>query len=128
MAIITIIWHTHMDDRACKTCVALNGYIWTFDTSKGDILTDALFHPLMGIVWSMSEGSNAHARGYLSGQTNNCRCYITTDINAEDILAKAIFLSEVIKDLVNNVHDTESGSSRSTSFEDIGVDPSKYGF
>ena len=128
MAIYAIMWHTHLDDRACKICVALDGYIWVFDTSKGDILTDALMHPVHGIVWSLTEGSNAHSRGYGSSHINNCRCFITTTITAEDILAKCTYLADIIKTTADEIDDTKGGDSRRTTFEDIGIDPSKYDF
>ena len=128
MAIISITWHTAGDDRVCKICRAIDGYTWIFDTSKGDVLTDALFHPVYGIVWSLEQGSNAHAHGYLSGQTNNCRCGIETNIDAEDILAKCTYLVETVKDAVNDVSDTKTGSYQTTTFEDIGVNPADYGF
>lgn len=128
MAIITITWHAIEDNRTCKICQAIDGYTWVFDTSKGDVMTDALWHPQYGIVWSLSQGSNAHAHGYLSGQTNNCRCTIEEHVNAEDVLAKCVFLKETIEGTVKEVDDTESGGVRSTTFEDIGIDPSKYGF
>jgi hypothetical protein len=128
MAIITLTWQTTVDDRTCKICKALNGYTWVFDTSRGDVMIDALFHPSMGIVWSLEQGSNAHAHGYLSGQTNNCRCRMHHTIDAEDVLAKSVYLAEIIKDIANDQTDTSLGSRRTTTFEDIGIDPSKYGF
>jgi len=128
MPIITITWHAVEDARTCKICKAIDGYTWIFDTSKGDVLTDALFHPTYGIVWSLDQGSNAHAHGYLSGQTNNCRCQIEEHINMEDVDAKCVYLTELLKDLLSTVSDTEGGDHRTTTFEDIGVDPSKYGF
>jgi hypothetical protein len=99
MAVVTITWHSHRDDRTCPVCMELDGYQWVFDSGK-DVLTDALFHPKFGIVWSLSQGSNAHARGYLSGNHYNCRCGITHDIDAEDIRAKCVFVAEWIKDAV----------------------------
>jgi hypothetical protein len=120
MAVLTITWHI-CDNNACKICKELNGYTWVFDTSKGDVMTDALWHPQFGIVWSLSEGSNAHARGYLGGRTNNCRCHIESEINAEDILAKCTYLVEMIKDAAGTeVSDTRTGSYRTTTLEDIG--------
>ena len=108
---ITITWHALPD--ACKICAALNGYTWIFEVGT-DVLTDALIHPVYGIVWSLEQGSNAHAHGYLSGQTNSCRCTIEPHINLEDILAKCTFLKETIQTITN---ETEP----STTLEDIGI-------
>ena len=127
MAIIILTWHAHNDAKTCKICAAINGYTWVFDTSKGDVMTDALWHPIYGIVWSLSQGSNAHASGYLSGHTYNCRCKIDHKIDAEDILAKCVYLKEFLEETMSEISDTESGSYRKTTFEDIGIDPSKYG-
>ena len=126
MPTIFITWHAIGDAKTCKICKDINGYTWIFETGK-TILTDALFHPIYGIVWSLSEGSNAHARGYLSGHTYNCRCRITYKITAEDTLAKSVYLAEIIKDLANDVSDTKKGNYRTTRPEDIGIDLSKYG-
>jgi hypothetical protein len=126
MPIIIITWHTAHDDRVCKICNAIDGYNWIFVVGK-DVMTDALIHPMYGIVWSMSQGSNAHARGYGSGQLNNCRCQISYQLFVEDILAKCVFLREVVQETANSF-DYIKGGSRKTTFEDIGVDPGKYGF
>jgi hypothetical protein len=88
-------------------------------------MTDALMHPVYGIVWSLSQGSNAHARGYGSGQRNNCRCQISYELMLEDVLAKCVFLKEIIQQA--ETFDYIKGSSRKTTFEDIGIDPGKYG-
>jgi hypothetical protein len=126
MPSISITWHTVGDDRVCPICRAIDGYTWVFTAGK-DIMTDALYHPIYGIVWSMEQGSNAHAHGYLSGRQNNCRCRIEPRLNLEDILAKCIFLKETLQKDVE-AFDYIKGSSRRTTFEDLGIDPSKYDF
>ena len=121
-----ITWHTHMDDRACKICKALNGFTWTFEAGK-DIMTDALWHPVYGIVWSLSMGSNAHARGYLTGNHYNCRCTLEEyQLDLEDVLAKCVFLKETLE-VTNNEIGLSRGNFRTTRPEDIGIDLSKYG-
>jgi hypothetical protein len=129
MPFTTITWHTAGDDRVCPICKAIDNYVWIFEAGK-DIMTDALFHPQYGIVWSMEQGSNAHAHGYLSGQTNNCRCTIEPHVDCEDILAKCVFLKETLENEASEAeaYDYKKGDSRSTTFEDIGIDPSEYGF
>jgi len=94
MSKLMITWHASMDDRTCPICRKLNGYTWVFETGK-DVLTDALWHPEMGIVWSLAQGSNAHARGYLSGHRYKCRCRITHEFDLEDVLAKCVYLKEL---------------------------------
>lgn len=127
MPTTTKTWHTIGDDHVCPICRALNNYTWVFVTGK-DVMTDALWHPIYGIVWSLAEGSNAHSRGYLSGHDNNCRCEIETQYYLEDVLAKSIFLKEMVDAIDAEIKDTQSGGRRRTTFEDIGIDPSKYGF
>ena len=134
MAILTLTWHASMDEKTCPICRALNNHRFTFDTTKGPHLTDALFHPVYGIVWSMAQGSNAHdmtfGGHYGSGNTNNCRCTVTPNINAEDFLAKCVYLAELLKDALEETNleaDTKKGSYRTTRPEDIGIDLSKYG-
>jgi hypothetical protein len=132
MPSIISTWNTAADDRVCPICNALDGYQWTHQIGK-DLLSDALFHPVYGIVWSLSQGSNAHdhtfGKNYGSGNTNNCRCTIEHKIIAEDILAKCVYLKETLEEITQEteISDTRQGSSRRTTFEDIGIDPSKYG-
>lgn len=131
-AIITLKWDSHDDERTCKICRGLDNYQWVFIVGK-DVMTDALWHPVHGIVWSLAEGSNAHSRGYLSGHNNNCRCEMEESLDLEDILAKCVFLKETIESFdqlpdVQTGSRTSRGSSRSTTFDDIGIDASKYGF
>jgi hypothetical protein len=120
MPTVSITWHAMAD--ACPICKDLNGYTWVFQVGK-DVMTDALFHPQYGIVWSLEQGSNAHAHGYLSGQTNNCRCHIEPHIECEDVLAKCVYLREAIMDMASETSDTKSGSYQTTTFEDIGATP-----
>lgn len=88
-----------MDDKTCPVCRALNGFTWVFETGV-DVMTDALWHPQFGIVWSLEQGSNAHARGYLSGNLYNCRCNISHKFDLEDVLAKCVYLAEIVKSAV----------------------------
>jgi hypothetical protein len=82
-----------MDERTCPICKALNGFQWIFETGK-DMLTDSLWHPVFGQVWSLSQGSNAHGHHF---QRHNCRCYITHQFDLEDVLAKCVYLREVVQ-------------------------------
>jgi hypothetical protein len=85
---ITITWHAIMDNNTCPICVVLNGYTWVFEAGA-DVLTDGLWHPQFGMVWSLALGSAAHGH-----QRYNCRCHITPEIDVEDVLAKCVFLRE----------------------------------
>ena len=93
---IIITWVALHDRKTCLICKDIDGYQWVFEAGK-DFMTDALWHPVHGIVWSLSEGSNAHAPGYLSGHIYNCRCELKEDFDLEDILAKCIFLRELVQ-------------------------------
>jgi hypothetical protein len=132
MPIQTITWHAHVDEKTCPICKALNGFTWRFQAGK-DIMTDALFHPVFGIVWSLSQGSNAHDHtfggAYGSGDENNCRCFLDGyKLDLEDVLAKCVFLKETLTTTATEISDTKKGSYRRTTPEDIGIDLSKYGF
>jgi hypothetical protein len=119
---LLLTWHAVEDAKTCPICQAVDGYTWKFEMGK-DILIDALFHPVYGIIWSLSQGSNAHAHGYGQGQRNNCRCQIEPDIDYSDWVDKCDYLVA----LAHDVPDTKGGSYRTTTAEDIGIDLSKYG-
>ena len=92
MPSVTIKWHIK-DNKACPICKELEGHEWVFVAGK-DVMTDALWHPKYGIVWSLADGSNAHG-GY--HKVRNCRCRITHEIDMEDVLAKCVYLREIVQ-------------------------------
>lgn len=82
MTSITVTWHAHIDARTCKVCRALDGYQWRF-TVGVDKMGDGLIHPVYGVVWNTSQGSQAH------GHTGiNCRCNISAEIDVSSLLKK----------------------------------------
>ena len=126
MPTVSLTWHTQHDDRVCPICKDIEGYTWVFI----DKVPDSLVHPVHGEIWNVVTGSLAHEQpqfGKKSGLLSSCRCNLTSEIDLKDILAK-------VKTLVANIngeseiYDTQSGGKRTTSFEDLGIDPSKYGF
>lgn len=76
----------------CPVCLVLDGYTWVYEAGK-DVMTDALWHPVYGVVWSLSDGSSAH--GY--HRVYNCRCDLLEAFDLEDILAKCVFLRELVQ-------------------------------
>jgi hypothetical protein len=99
MATLSITWHSVGDNHVCPICKELNGYTWVFETGK-DVLTDSLWHPVHGQVWSLSEGSNAHGHHF---QPYGCRCSISHQFDLSDIEAKCRLLAEQIQAAVATV-------------------------
>ena len=128
MPTATVTWHTQHDDNVCPICKAIDGYVWTFENE----VPDSLVHPTYGEVWNISTGSLAHEhqlhKGSKYGLISNCRCHVDSKVeDAQDLIK---LLQDKINELtgeVKEVSDTKAGGSRKTTFEDIGIDPSKYG-
>jgi hypothetical protein len=127
MPSVSITWHAIGDDRTCPICLAVNGYTWVFE----GVVPDSLVHPQYGEIWNTITGSLAHEHkqfGKKYGLLSNCRCHVESKFEVQDML---FLLQKTIDELTNETSeafDYQKGSSRSTSFEDIGIDPSKYGW
>jgi len=91
MATLTLTWHAIMDRRTCKTCRALNGYTWVFETGK-DMFDGSLRHYLGWIVWDVQRGSQAHGH-----EQFNCRCRISHEFDLSDVRAKVRRLAEIVR-------------------------------
>jgi hypothetical protein len=133
MPTVSITWHTLKDGHPiCPICKAIDGYTWTFD---GEV-PDSLVHPQYGEIWNVTLGSLAHEiqqhRGSKYGLMAQCKCNVEPKIISLKDLADAVReLKNKLKEQLGEeitVDDTKSGGSRRTTFEDIGIDPSKYGF
>jgi hypothetical protein len=127
MPSISITWHTQHDDRVCPICNAIDGYTWTFT----EAVPDSLIHPTYGEIWNKVTGSLAHEHkqfGKKYGLLSNCRCHTTAQIEIRDLLYLLQKKIDELKGEISEAPDYQKGSSRKTTFEDIGVDPSKYGF
>lgn len=116
-----ITWHTQQDDRVCPICKMLEGYKFGPYTE----MPQSLVHPAYGVVWDFVSGSAAHEHG---GGNSTCRCYITTEIDYTALIELLQQLIAKLSAAAGEVDDTKSGGSRSTTFEDLGIDPAKYGF
>ena len=127
MPSISIIWHTQKDDRVCPVCKAIEGYIF----GPYEDVPDSLVHPTYGEVWNITIGSLAHEhqvhRGSKYGLISNCRCHVETKLDVKDLIYLLQKKIDEIKNQVAESPDYQKGGSRSTTFEDIGIDPSKYG-
>lgn len=88
MPTLTITWHAVIDNRTCPTCKALDGHQWVFEAGKDQF--DGTLRVLGWVAWDLAQGSKAHGH-----QTYNCRCWITYEIDLEDVLAKCIYLREL---------------------------------
>lgn len=140
MPSVSVTWHTQGDDRVCPICRAINGYKWVFENE----MPDSLFHPTFGEVWNIHLGSLAHEHTFsvlsghkvskpIHGLMSNCRCRTEGKIEslkdlADEIRALKEKLQTALGEQSDTVDDTQSGKRRKTTFEDIGIDPSKYGF
>ena len=93
MPTITLTWHATLDNKVCPICKALDGYKWSFTTGK-DLMTDSLWHPAYGQVWSLSQGSNAHGHGF---GRYNCRCGVTAEIDVSDLKLKVQRIRDNLK-------------------------------
>ena len=128
MPSVSITWWTQHDDRVCHICQAIDGYTWPFE---GEI-PFSLVHPTYGEVWNKTLGSLAHAMHKTSVGFSDCRCHVTAKVELKDLLDKLKQLRDELKEELEGpeplTDDVKTGSRRGTTFEDIGVDPSKYGF
>ena len=128
MPSVSITWHTQHDDRVCPICQAIDGYIWIFE----DSVPDSLIHPEYGEVWNVTLGSLAHEhqlhKGSKYGLISNCRCHTESKADARDLIYLLQKKIDELKGEFTEENDYQTGGKRETSFEDIGIDPSKYGF
>ena len=126
MPSISLTWHSQHDNRVCPICKAIDGYTWTFT----DEVPDSLIHPTYGEVWNITIGSLAHEQqqfGKKYGLLSNCRCQTESKADFADLLFLLQKKIDELKDVVTEAPDYQTGGHRTTTFEDIGIDPSKYG-
>jgi hypothetical protein len=123
-------WHTLKDGHAiCPICEHLDGWEFTFQTDTGSIV-----HPVYGEVWNMTLGSLAHEHyqfGKKYGLMAGCKCHVEVlEIKAPELLETLKQLRDILREALveGESPDYQKGSSRTTTFEDIGIDPSKYGW
>jgi len=87
MALFTITWHTHVDERTCPVCRPLDGYQWTFNTDTDPFPTE-LFHPDQGVVWDTSiDEPRTHGVESRRGPWN-CRCQVSWRFDLSDLNTK----------------------------------------
>lgn len=132
MVSVTRKWHSSHDKRVCGICEHLDNWEFTVEAVNGK-LPESIMHPVYGEVWNTAIGSLAHEHyqyGKKYGLLSKCRCHIeVVQVSAPELLALVKKLRDEIQmALADKTDDTKGGEHRSTSFEDIGVDPSKYGF
>ena len=132
MVSVIVKWRSTHDDRTCDICQHIDGYEWTFQ----DTIPESLMHPVYGEIWNTQIGSLAHERyqyGKKYGLLSNCRCHVEpVQMSAPELLKALQDLRDLLKDALSEetseAPDYQKGSSRKTTFEDIGIDPSKYDF
>lgn len=134
MPSVSATWKAKNDARTCPICKAMNGYTWVFK----DVVPDSLVHPSFGEVWNTSIGSLAHehqqtilsghkiSRTMKYGLLSNCRCHVEPHFDLKDLLVLIKKLRDEIKGEVE-APDYQTGSHRTTTADDIGVDLTKYG-
>jgi hypothetical protein len=127
MVSVSITWKTTKDNRTCPICRAIDGYVF----GPYPDVPQELVHPTYGLVWDTQLGSLAHEhqqhRGSKYGLISMCRCHVEAKIDYSDLQALLKKKIEELSGAATEPDDTQSGSKRSTTFEDIGIDPSKYG-
>jgi hypothetical protein len=132
MVSVTIKWRSSHDARVCDICQHIDGYEWTFQ----DVIPESLMHPVYGEIWNTTIGSLAHERyqyGKKYGLLSSCRCHVEPmQMSAPELLKALQDLRDLLRDALtedtSEAPDYQKGSSHKTTFEDIGIDPSKYGW
>ena len=131
MPSVTVKWRaTHDGHKICPICEHVDGYEWTFV----DKIPESLVHPVYGEIWNLSIGSLAHEHyqfGKKYGLMASCQCNVEPiSVSAPELLAALKDLRDLLKENLaeGENSDYQKGSSRKTTFEDIGIDPSKYDF
>ena len=130
MVTIILRWKTTHDGRACDICKHIDNYEFVFQ----DEIPESFVHPVYGEIWNTTIGSLAHEHyqyGKKYGLLSNCRCKVEpVDVKAPELVEKLRELRDLLKENLESGEnpDYQKGSSRKTTFEDIGIDPSKYGF
>jgi hypothetical protein len=133
MANVTRKWRTQHDDRVCPICEHLDGWEFTVEAVNGE-LPESIIHPVYGEVWNKMMGSLAHEHyqfGKKSGLLSSCRCHVETlQVSSPELLEAVKHLRDTVKEALQEGEnpDYQKGSSRKTTFEDLGIDPSKYDF
>jgi hypothetical protein len=125
-------WQTLKDGHPiCPICEHIDNYEFVFD---GFTMPDSLFHPVYGEVWNKVTGSLAHEHyqfGKKSGIMASCKCSVVpVSVSAPELLEALKKLRDELREALQEGEnpDYQSGSSRKTTFEDLGIDPSKYDF
>jgi hypothetical protein len=76
--VMTITWHTHVDDRTCPLCLRLDEKEWVFVNRKR--LPSTLVFPGYGAVWDVHTNMpRTHGDRHRGGW--NCRCYLTWKVD-----------------------------------------------
>jgi hypothetical protein len=116
----SFMWHALQD--ACPECRQLNGRIF----EGQNIYQNTLWDPIWGDIWDM----NIDMPLTHGGTGAHCRCQLEVQCHFDwEKLEELNRLQEtmVVANSGQESFDYQKGSSRSTTFEDIGIDPSKYG-
>lgn len=130
MVSVTVKWITQHDDRVCPICEHLDGWEIVFQ----DKMPESIVHPVYGEVWNTAIGSLAHEHyqfGKKYGLLTPCRCHVDPiQVSAPELLEALKHLRDELKAALQEGEnpDYQKGDSRKTTFEDIGIDPSKYDF
>jgi len=85
LAIMTITWHTHIDERTCPFCAPLDNHTWSFDT-KTQHFPELLHNPAGQVAWDLDmDEPRTHGVGSRRGPWN-CRCWLTYSFDDQDIV------------------------------------------
>lgn len=84
MAIMTITWHTHLDERTCPVCAPLDGKEYVFHTSG--VFPAVLRDGSGRVVWDcLRDIPMTHGEASRAGPWN-CRCWLTWEFDLSDLI------------------------------------------
>ena len=96
MTSVTLTWHVLRDGHPiCPICLDIDGYDWVFEVGK-DVFPNELVHPVHGVVWNTTVGSEVHAR---HGILFQCKCGVEPKFEFADFV-----------DRIKNIADQLEGS------------------
>ena len=96
LTVLTLTWHTILDDRTCDICRPLNLKTWSYNTNT-ERFPDFLVDPKEGLVWDCVEDEpRTHGQSI-----NDCRCGLTWTFDTSEIKNKILELTGKVEKWTN---------------------------
>ena len=102
MAILTLTWNTHRDDRVCPICLPLDGHLWAFDTDR-DAFPEVL--EAGGIVVWDTAVDQPRSHGH---HAFNCRCWLTSTWDFSQDTEKLLEIKMLLQSRLNELRERRS--------------------